>query len=236
MGMKINSTVKLTLLLLLVMSGAGTASAYLGYQAGKEALKGVSQPEINPSKKLTDGSKKSSEPKGFKPIDEKTILIKVYDHTHQKNKPVESKEKQDKQSSTTEEQATQLANYSQDTHQSNMLANLPLKVEDQGVSLKVDEATHEGTSLSLKVNLQNTGATPIKFLYSFLEIKDNQGRSLSAITEGLPDELPPMSDNFVGMVKIPQALVEDSQTLSLNLTDYPDQKLKLNIADIPIIR
>ena len=45
-----------------------------------------------------------------------------------------------------------------------------------------------------------------------------------------------MSENFVGMVKIPQALVEDSQTLSLNLTDYPDQKLKLNIAEIPIMR
>ncbi|MGK7940723.1 MAG: hypothetical protein AB4062_11355 [Crocosphaera sp.] len=234
--MKINPTVKLTLLLLLLMSGAGTASAYLAYQAGKEALKGVSQPEINPSKKLTDGSKKSSEPTQFKPIDEKTILIKVYNHTHQKNKPVESKEKEKKQSNATEEQSTQFANYAQDPDKSQTLANLPLKVKDQGVSLEVDQATHQGTTLSLKVNLQNTGTTPIKFLYSFLEIKDNQGRYLSAITEGLPDELPPMSENFVGMVKIPQALVEDSQTLSLNLTDYPDQKLKLNISEIPIVR
>lgn len=234
--MKINSTVKLTLLLLLVMSGAGTASAYLTYQAGKEALKGVSQPEINPTKKLIDGSTKSSEATQFKPIDEKTILIKVYNHTHQKNKPAESKEKGEKQSSATEEQTLQWANYTQDTDKLQTQSNLPLKVEDQGVSLKVDEATNQGTTLSLKVNLQNTGTTPIKFLYSFLEIKDNQGRSLSAITEGLPEELPPMSENFVGMVKIPQALVENSQTLSLNLTDYPDQKLKLNIADIPIIR
>ncbi|MDJ0509993.1 MAG: hypothetical protein QNJ64_12170 [Crocosphaera sp.] len=234
--MKINSTVKLTLLLLLLMSGAGTASAYLGYEAGKEALKGVSQPEINPSKKLTDKSKKYTEPSEFRPIDEKTILIKVYDHTHQKNKPAESQDKEEKQSSAIEEQTTQLVNYSQDTDNSPTLANLPLKVEDQGVSLEVKQATHEGTTLSLKVNLQNTGTTPIQFLYSFLEIKDNQGRSLSAITEGLPDELPPMSDNFVGMVKIPQALVEDSQTLSLNLTDYPDQKLQLNIAEIPIMR
>jgi hypothetical protein len=102
--------------------------------------------------------------------------------------------------------------------------------------LQVNEATNEGTTLSLKVNLQNEGTTPVKFLYSFLEIKDNQGRSLSAITEGLPEELPPKSENFVGMVKIPNALVDDSQTLSLNLTDYPDQKLKLNISQIPVIR
>ena len=40
----------------------------------------------------------------------------------------------------------------------------------------------------------------------------------------------------MGKVKIPTALVNDSQTLSLNLTDYPDQKLELNIAQIPVIR
>lgn len=84
MMMKISSTLKLTLLLLLLMSGVGTASAYFAYQAGSQALKGVSQPEVNPSKKLTDQSKISTEPTEFKPIDEKTILIKVYNHTHQK--------------------------------------------------------------------------------------------------------------------------------------------------------
>lgn len=235
--MKINSTLKLTLLLLLVMSGAGTASAYLGYQAGTQALKGVSQPENNPTKKLTEGSKKSTEPSEFKPVDEKTILIKVYNHTHQKNKAAASGKDQNKQSNNTEDKTSQLTeDKAQQGESPQTVAGLPLEVQDQGVKLEVNEATHEGTTLSLKVNLKNEGTTPVKFLYSFLEIKDNQGRSLSAITEGLPDELPPNSENFVGQVKIPMALVDDSQSLSLNLTDYPEQKLKLNIAQIPVIR
>ncbi|MDJ0843699.1 hypothetical protein [Crocosphaera sp.] len=235
--MKINSTLKLTLLLLLVMSGAGTASAYLAYQAGTQALKGVSQPENNPTKKLTEGSKKSTEPTEFKPIDEKTILIKVYDHTHKKNKAAASEKDKDKQSSNTEDKTSQLSqDKTQQGETSQTLAGLPLGVQDQGVTLEVNGATNEGTTLSLNVNLQNEGTTPVKFLYSFLEVKDNQGRSLSAITEGLPDELPANSENFVGKVKIPLALVDDSQSLSLNLTDYPDQKLQLNIAQIPVIR
>ncbi len=235
--MKINPTLKLTILLLLLMSGAGTASAFLAYQAGTQALKGVSQPENNPTKKLTEGEKKSTEPTEFKPIDEKTILIKVYNHTHQKNKAAASGKEQEKENSKTEDKTSQSTeDKPQDIETSQAVANLPLQVTDQGVKLEVNEATNEGTTLSLKVNLQNEGATPVKFLYSFLEVKDNQGRSLSAITEGLPEELPANSENFVGQVKIPSALVNDSQSLSLNLTDYPDQKLKLNIAQIPVTR
>ncbi|EAZ90667.1 hypothetical protein [Crocosphaera chwakensis] len=235
--MKINSTLKLTILLLLLMSGAGTASAFLGYQAGTQALKGVSQPENNPTKKLTEGEKKSTEPTEFKPIDEKTILIKVYNHTHQKNKAAASGKEQKEENSKTEEKTSQSTEETpNDIEPSPAVANLPLQVTDQGVKLEVNEATNEGTTLSLKVNLQNEGATPVKFLYSFLEVKDNQGRSLSAITEGLPEELPANSESFMGKVKIPSALVDDSQSLSLNLTDYPDQKLKLNIAQIPVTR
>ncbi|MDJ0729193.1 MAG: hypothetical protein QNJ33_04295 [Crocosphaera sp.] len=235
--MKINPTLKLSLLLLLIMSGAGTASAYLAYQAGTEALQGVSQPENNPTKKLGEGSQKSTEPTEFKPIDEKTILIKVYDYTHKKNKAAASGKDQDQNKSKTEDKTSQSTEHNpQEIKPSQTVANLPLHVKDQGVKLQVNEATNEGTTLSLKVNLQNEGTTPVKFLYSFLEVKDNQGRALSAITEGLPEELPPNSENFVGKVKIPSALVDDSQTLSLNLTDYPDQKLQLNIAQIPVIR
>lgn len=234
--MKINRTLKLTLLLLLVMSGAGTASAFIAYQMGSEALQGVSQPENNPTKKLGDGSKKSTEPTEFKPIDEKTILIKVYDHTHKKNKAAASKKDKDSKNSQEDKTSQSVDNNPENSPPSQTVANLPLQANDQGVKLEIQEASNEGTSLSFKVNLQNQGATPIKFLYSFLEVKDNQGRALSAITEGLPQELPPNSEKFMGKVKIPTALVNDSQTLSFNLTDYPDQKLQLNIAQIPVIR
>ncbi|MGK7886378.1 MAG: hypothetical protein AB4057_17365 [Crocosphaera sp.] len=235
--MKINQTLKLTLLLLFVMSGAGTASAYFAYQMGAQALEGVSQPEINPTKKLGKGTQKSTEPTEFKPIDEKTILIKVYDYTHKKNEAAATEKKQKSKNNQKEDKTSQsIDNNTQDLQTSQTVANLPLQVKDRGVKLEIEEAKNEGTSLSFKVNLQNQGLTPVRFLYSFLEVKDSQGRSLSAITEGLPQELPPNSDNFVGKVKIPRALVNDSQTLSFNLTDYPDQKLQLNIAQIPVIQ
>ncbi|MEL4893885.1 hypothetical protein [Crocosphaera sp. Alani8] len=234
--MKINQTLKLTLLLLLIMSGAGTASAYLAYQAGTQALKGVSQPENNPTKKLGESSKKSNEPTEFKPIDEKTILIRVYDHTHKKNQAITKKEQESKKNNTEDKTTQSKRNDSPDVETSQYMANFPMQVQDQGVKLEIQEASNEGTNLSFKINLQNQGTTSVKFLYSFLEVKDSEGRALSAITEGLPEELPPNSENFAGKVKIPSALVDDSQALSFNLTDYPDQKLQLNIPQIPVIR
>ncbi|MEM8778618.1 MAG: hypothetical protein AAGF26_07055 [Cyanobacteria bacterium P01_G01_bin.49] len=236
--MKINSTIKLTLLLLIVMSGAGTASAYFAYRAGSDAVQGVNQPDINPTKKLKDIKKTSTKPVKFKPVDEKTILIKVYNHTHDdKKKSDDADQKSEKETKQEEKETNQsLDNKSNPEDNSQPVANLPLKVTDSGVSLQISEASNQDNTITLKVNLKNEGTEPIRFLYSFLEVTDNQGRFLSAMTEGLPEKLPPNSENFIGMIKIPSALVNDSQTLALNLTDYPDQKLKLSLGEIPIIR
>ena len=59
---------------------------------------------------------------------------------------------------------------------------------------------------------------------------------MSAITEGLPGELPADGQEFSGTVSIPTALLEDSKKLSLTLTDYPDQKLQLKMSEIPVVR
>ncbi|MBW4653670.1 MAG: hypothetical protein KME20_11635 [Kaiparowitsia implicata GSE-PSE-MK54-09C] len=47
--MKFNSTVALTLVLLSLMVGAGVVSAAWGYALGREALKGVTQPDVRPT-------------------------------------------------------------------------------------------------------------------------------------------------------------------------------------------
>ncbi|MGG6296989.1 hypothetical protein ACQ4M4_21545 [Leptolyngbya sp. AN02str] len=47
--MKLNSTVALTLVLLSLMVGAGVVSAAWGYALGREALKGVTQPDVRPT-------------------------------------------------------------------------------------------------------------------------------------------------------------------------------------------
>ncbi|RMF64914.1 MAG: hypothetical protein D6742_13880 [Cyanobacteria bacterium J069] len=47
--MKINSTVALTLILLTLMAGAGVVSGVWGYTLGREALRGVTQPDVRPT-------------------------------------------------------------------------------------------------------------------------------------------------------------------------------------------
>jgi bacillopeptidase F (M6 metalloprotease family) len=91
MKISIGSTIKWTIPLLLVMSGISTASAYIAYKVGYKALQGVDQPTANPAKKLTKIKKSSTRPTEFEPVDEKMILIKVYDHIHSQEKKSDSK-------------------------------------------------------------------------------------------------------------------------------------------------
>lgn len=232
--MKLNSAFSLTLLLLLAMSGASVASALLGYKMGYEALKGVSQPEDNPTQKFANKKKSSEKPQAFKPLNEKTILIKVYNHIQGHHKKEAEKKTTDSPEKAPEPKKS--PDKVSSASASSQVAQLPLRTSDQGVSLAVVKATQQGGSLLLDINLKNEGEKAVQFLYSFLEIKDNQGRSLGAITEGLPSEVPPNGANFAGVVRIPTGLVDNDQSLSLNLTDYPDQKLKLAIAGIPVVR
>jgi hypothetical protein len=53
--MKLNATIVLTILLLLSMMGAGLVSAAWGFALGREALKGVTQPDVRPTSNLVNG-------------------------------------------------------------------------------------------------------------------------------------------------------------------------------------
>ena len=86
----------------------------------------------------------------------------------------------------------------------------------------------------LKLDFKNKGDKTVRFLYSFMDITDDRGRALRANTEGLPEELPPDGNN-TGTVSIPTALLDDVKSLSLQLTDYPDQQLQLRVANIPVV-
>jgi hypothetical protein len=226
-----NSTAMLALMLLAMMLGSGTVSSLVGYKMGSEALKGVGQPDTNPTKKkIVENQETSSKTQEFVPIDEKTILTQVYDRINGKSEKSKVSAQKKEENRAGLEQSTQKTESSQNSPKK---VSLPLKTEDGSVTLEVVKASQQGGSLLLDVNLSNRGTDTVRFLYSFLEIKDNQGRPLSAIVEGLPGELPANKETFSGSVKIPLELIDEGQQLSLNLTDYPDQKLKLNIANIP---
>jgi len=57
---------------------------------------------------------------------------------------------------------------------------------------------------------------------------------LSAITDGLPGELPANGEAYNGTIRIPTALLSEAKTISLSLTDYPDQKLQLKLDNLPV--
>ncbi len=224
--MKLNLTIPLTFLFLLMMIGTGSVSALIGYNIGYKSLKGVSQPDINPTRKLKTSDKATENQKGLVLVEEKTILVKNYDYIHsQKNKstkPVEQKEK------TPTQETPEPDNEFEKT--------LSLNAQDKSIILEAVKVSKEDNSLSIAVNLKNNGKQSVRFVYSFLEVKDDQGRVLSTIADGLPGELPANGNIFSGTLKIPNSLLVDSEKLFLTLTDYPDQNIKLTINDIPVIK
>lgn len=238
--MKLNSTVALTLILLAMMLGAGFVSAMWGFTVGHEALKGVTQPDVRPTKKLVDNQNAASGKEGVTILREEDILLNVKEYIKNKGNSSVPADKEDEQANNSEEAqekpspdgfATQASFTS-----TNSDLKLPLKTQDRGVTLQIGSATQQGGSLLLNVSLKNEGADAVRFLYSFLNVTDDQGRALSAITEGLPGELPANGEEFSGTVSIPSALIEDAKNLSLTLTDYPDQKLQLKMSEIPVAR
>ena len=84
--MKIRVNLWLTVFLFLMMLCGGFASSFVGYFMGREALKVVTQPDIN-----TEDITKNQKPlggkyKGLKIIKEQDILTKVYNLVRTQNR------------------------------------------------------------------------------------------------------------------------------------------------------
>jgi hypothetical protein len=75
--MRLNSTVVLTLILLTLMVGAGITSATVGYRLGREALKGITQPDARPINKLADSQGKAVRREGLIFLKETDIVANV---------------------------------------------------------------------------------------------------------------------------------------------------------------
>ncbi len=219
---------KFTLLMLsavlLIMLGAGGASAYIGYLMGREALKVVTQPDTETETKIDRKKPFGGAHKGLKIIDEQTVLIEIYNRKHQSENPSSSKP------------ASKVAS---DNSQSKPVDSIqpdkfPFQDRSQGVTMEVTQARLQGNSLMLSVNLRNEGTSAARFLYSFLDVRDANNRPLSAIADGLPVELPADGQEFSGQFIIPTTLLDNSPTISLSLQDYPDQKIDLNLNSIPV--
>lgn len=235
--MKLNSNVALTLILLTLMFGASLVSAAWGFALGREALKGITQPDVRPN------SNQAGQKKGA-PRREEVVLLKEEDVLANVKAQMEGKARKTNNNNESRNKALE-SETTEDTlstpagevgPKTTAAANLPLSSEDKGVTLEVSSVRQQGGSLVLGVSLRNSSPQAVKFLYSFLNVVDDRGRALSASAEGLPGELPPQSEAFSGTVSIPTALLENSEKLSLTLTDYPNQQLQLQLANIPVVK
>ena len=83
--MKMRVNLLLIIFLFLMMLLAGVASSYVGYFMGREALKVVTQPDINSDDTITNQKPLGGQHKGLKIINEKDILIRVYNLMNAKN-------------------------------------------------------------------------------------------------------------------------------------------------------
>ncbi len=227
--MKLNSTAILTLLLLTLMVGSGYVSSMLAYGIGHEALKSVTKPDARPATKIKTRKPTWQKEGAVVMLKEQDIINTVKARISGKGKKVRpQKVRQSTQSSNTVAPKAQLV-ATKETPQ----PGFPISTTNQDVTLSVTSARYSGGALVLKLNIKNKGDRTVRFLYSFMDVTDDRGRTLSANTEGLPEELPPDGNN-TGTISIPAALLDDVKKLSLQLTDYPEQQLQLLIANIPV--
>jgi hypothetical protein len=229
---KVNSTVALTLILLILMLIAGYVSAIWGYAIGHEAIEGVNQPDARPASKLGVRKHKSRQ-QGVVMLKEAEVLAAVkarIDSRGKKAKPEKPliKNPQDEKESSTK---TKLVARSETPQ-----PGFPMIRKTDGVILEVASARFSGGALQLKMNFKNEGDRTVRLLSSFLDVTDDRGQVLSAQTEGFPGELPANGKTFAGTISISTALLENVKKISLKLTDYPEQRLQLQMLDIPVVR
>lgn len=226
-----NSTVVLTLILLTLMFGAGVTSSVLGFTTGREALKGTTQPDVRPSNYAGTGKQGTVASKEQVSILKETDILKTVKARIEGRDPDKTTGANTKTDKTSSKPAT-----AKKTAEPKASAKFPLNSRDGGITLEVSAASQRGNSMLLDVSMKNEGSQSVRFLYSFLNVTDDRGRALSATAEDLPSELPPNGQVYYGTVSIPTALLENAKQVSLTLTDYPGQKLQLQIAGIPVAK
>ncbi|MGH8000348.1 MAG: hypothetical protein ACREPR_13185 [Brasilonema sp.] len=234
--MKLNSTVLLTLILLVLMLGAGSVSAFWGFTLGSAALKGVTAPDARPTSKFASSKSAKEQHTGVALLKEDQILKIVKSRIEGKTKAAKSKKKDDDNDEINSNKLKKEEKPLQVAEQEKPQEGFPINAQSEGVSFSVQSARFSGGALLLKVQMQNKGKDSVRFLYSFLDVSDDKGRTLSASTEGLPSELPANGPSVSGTVSIPTALLDNVKRISLHLTDYPAQKLRLEVSNIPVER
>jgi hypothetical protein len=231
LDINVSPAVRRTLTLLGFMLAAGAVCALTGYGMGYQSLRGITQPALNPVLNGGDSSKRRPQ-QSASLLSETEIIAKVKAKTGgakkpkvQASKPKASSEKsenneKDKQDKSKEDAKPQ---------------SFPVKTEAKGMKLEVRSLSQDEDGLVLNVALQNSGSKPVQFVYTFLDVVDDEGRALLAEAQGLPDDFQANSETFYGTIRISDVSGDDIKSVSLTLADYPDQAIELEASNIPVL-
>jgi hypothetical protein len=227
--MKLNATVTFTFILLFLMLSAGLVSAFSGFAVGREALKGITQPDSRPNKGKAKAASSSADAKdGMALIREEDVVKSMKERIDSTAKGGGKGGKDDKKPDEKKPDEKKSDEKKAD------LAKFPIVSVAQGVSMEVVSTRRDGDATLLDLSMKNTGTNPVQFRYNFLTVTDEKGRVINAETIGLPAELTANSQAFSGSVKIATSSLQDVKTVTVQLSDYPEQKLQLRLANIPV--
>jgi hypothetical protein len=224
--MKLNSTATFTFVLLFLMVSTGVVSSTGGFSIGTEALKGVRQPDSQPNK-----ASGSDNPQKRTPGQAEMTLLKEDDILKAVKEKINSTLKAGAKPDLTLDQKDDIK---ETPEAKNMTQQFPYIGKDKEVTIEVTAIRRQEDTVNFDVSLKNDSAQAVNFLYSNLTVTDDQGRILNAETTGLPQELPAKGDRVMGTVKISSSLLANASKVSLQISDYPDRKIQLEVLDIPV--
>lgn len=223
--MKLNSTATFTFALLILMITAGVASSMGGFSLGSAALKGVTQPDSRPNKSSSNANKaRSAGQAEITLMREDEILKAAKEKVNTSLKAGAKVDPGDSKDKIKEEP----------DDKKSTAGKFPFTHKDKGVTFEVTASRRQDETVIFDLAIKNDSAETVKFLYSFLTVTDDQGRILSGETTGLPPEFAAGSDRSTGTLKVSSSLLANATKVSLQLSDYPNQKVQLEISDIPV--
>ncbi|MEO1765521.1 MAG: hypothetical protein AAFR83_27275, partial [Cyanobacteria bacterium J06629_18] len=140
--MKLNSTVLLTLILLTLMLGAGSVSAFWGFTLGSAALKGVTTPDARPTTKFArKGTSGGQDKEGVVFVKESEILKVVKSRIEGKTKAAKSK-KLDSELEEGKKETKRKREQKPPASEEKPQAGFPVQAESEGVTFSVQSARY----------------------------------------------------------------------------------------------
>jgi hypothetical protein len=219
-----------TLTLLTLMAIIGAVSAIIGYTFGQNSLKGTTQPVVNPIFGVGgSGAQTGTAPQETVFRRESDIIAEVKAATGGTARP--SPEASPSGSPSPSPSASPSPSGSPSPAAAR---GLPQQAQASDVTFAIRSSQRQSGDLVLNVSLHNKGKRAVQFLYTFLEVTDDRGRPLTAVTSGLPTELKANSGEIAGTITIPAAALDGAKAISVVLSDYPNQSVSLAVNNIKV--